>query len=112
LEQGHLLGLDNQRNGNGIPPFPSLEESAGGGLLSNPHLQEKPRLFTIGYSRAPVREIHPKIEALKRLHFTEEGRALRVARSLEALAQPNPIRLPREEWIWVAEALDAEEEYE
>jgi len=44
-----------------------------------------------------------KLEALKKKHFTPEGKAERVAKSLAALHQDQPIRLCPEEWKRVVE---------
>lgn len=52
-----------------------------------------------------------KLERLKRQQFTVEGKTERVARSLAALSQPQPIRLSPQEWRSVAEDPDLENQF-
>ena len=51
-----------------------------------------------------------RLEELKRKHFTPEGKAERVARSLAALQGLTPIPLTREQWKIIAEDADVEEQ--
>jgi hypothetical protein len=52
-----------------------------------------------------------KLEQLKRVRFTPETKAERVARSLAALDQVEPIHLTPSEWRFVAEDPDIEDQY-
>jgi len=53
-------------------------------------------------------EVSPvsKLEALKRERFRQEGKAERIARSLAALNQSEPIELSLEEWRIITEDPD------
>ena len=52
-----------------------------------------------------------KLEALKRAHFTPEGKAERIAKARAALYEEESIRLSPQAWKWVAEDPDIEEEF-
>lgn len=51
------------------------------------------------------------LEELIRKHFPPSGKADRVARGLAALHQEERIKLSREEWKWVAEDPDLEDQF-
>lgn len=53
----------------------------------------------------------PPLEELIRQRFPAEGKAERVARALAALQQEAPIHLTPEQWKWVAEDPDLEDEF-
>lgn len=91
-----------------------------GGLLGNGALQsasmaksEWTALYAFAPSKAaPVvsvtEKVSPvsKLEALKRERFRQEGKAERIARSLAALNQSEPIELSLEEWRLITEDPD------
>jgi hypothetical protein len=52
-----------------------------------------------------------RLEALVMQRFTPEGKAARVAKALAALYQEEPIKLSPEEWKWVAEDADLEDQH-
>ncbi len=52
-----------------------------------------------------------RLEGLVRQRFTPEGKAERVAKALAALYQEEPIKLSPEEWKWVAEDADLEDQF-
>ena len=52
-----------------------------------------------------------RLEALVKQRFTPEGKAARVAKALAALYQEEPIKLSPEEWKWVAEDADLEDQH-
>ncbi|HWN98006.1 MAG TPA: hypothetical protein VNS63_01915 [Blastocatellia bacterium] len=94
---------------------------SGGGLLGNGELQSvssgKSARATIDRIRAsneaPLTRVvkedatpMSKLEILKRERFRPEGKAERIARSLAALNQPEPIELSLEEWQLVTEDPD------
>ena len=94
---------------------------SGGGLLGNGALQSASMAknewtslsgFTSS-KKAPVvsvvaEEVSPvsKLEALKRERFRPEGKAERIAKSLAALNQSEPIELSLEEWRLITEDPD------
>lgn len=51
-----------------------------------------------------------RLEELVKQRFTPEGKAERVAKALAALYQEEPIGLSPEEWKWVAEEADLEDQ--
>ncbi len=53
-----------------------------------------------------------KLEILKKEHFTPAGREERIARARQALEQQEAIHLRPEEWKWVAEDPDLEEQFQ
>lgn len=53
----------------------------------------------------------PDLEALKRKHFTPEGKAERIARAMAAARQLPIIRVSRELAIWAAESPDLEDDF-
>jgi hypothetical protein len=53
----------------------------------------------------------PRLEELIRKRFPPEGKAERVARGLAALRQEEKIKLTPEEWKWVAEDPDLEDQF-
>ncbi len=76
---------------------------ASGGFLANESIQSHAAI------RGNVRWFFmspplSKLERLKMERFTPEGRAERIAKSLAALGQVQPIQLSREQWKAVAEA--------
>jgi hypothetical protein len=93
-----------------LPPWPRPYDTS---FLDNRFLQLGP---SVPGSRVDAEEreprARPRIEDLKRRHFGPEGREERTRKSLAAIGQPNPICLTREQWIWIAEALDSEDEFE
>ncbi len=52
----------------------------------------------------------PRLEELIRGHFRPEGKEERIARASAALNQDEPIRLTPEQWKWVAEDPDLEDQ--
>jgi hypothetical protein len=93
----------------------------GGGLLGNGALQSASMAkneWTALYGFAPSKnapavsvvteEVSPasKLEALKRERFRPEGKAERIATSLAALNQSEPIELSLEEWRLITEDPD------
>jgi len=52
-----------------------------------------------------------RLEELVRQRFPAEGKAERIARALARLQQEAPIHLTPEEWKWVAEDPDLEDEF-
>ena len=54
--------------------------------------------------------VSPALEELIRKRFPPEGKAERVARGLAALHQEERIKLTPEEWKWVAEDPDLEDQ--
>ena len=56
-------------------------------------------------------KLPPRLEELVRKRFPPEGKAERVARGLAALHQDEKIKLTPEEWKWVAEDPDLEDEF-
>lgn len=52
-----------------------------------------------------------KLEAMIKQRFTPEGKAERVARSLAALNQATPIKLPPGEWVRIVEDSDMEDQF-
>jgi len=63
-----------------------------------------------------AREISPqkrsaRLEELIRIHFPPEEKEERIARALEALNQDEPIRLTPEQWKWVAEDPELEDQF-
>ena len=104
-----------------VSPAPDIDL---GGLLGNGTIQSISRSITMrpllieGIEPPPSHRRRPapvpapsRLEALKRQRFTREGKAERVARSLSALNQRAPTRLTPEEWRWVAEDPDIEEQF-
>jgi hypothetical protein len=51
------------------------------------------------------------LEELIRQRFPAEGKAERIARALAGLQQEAPIHLTPEQWKWVAEDPDLEDEF-
>ncbi|HKP13191.1 MAG TPA: hypothetical protein VJZ91_13820 [Blastocatellia bacterium] len=51
------------------------------------------------------------LEELKKWRFTPEGRDERIARSLAALNRPASIRLSPDQWKFVAEDADIEDQF-
>ena len=51
------------------------------------------------------------LEELVRQHFSPEGKPERISRALAALYQQEPIHLQAEEWKWVAENADLEDQF-
>lgn len=82
------------------------------GLLYNPEIQRSGSgRFT--WPRNPrMNPAIPKIEILKEQFFTKEGEADRIAKSLKALSQHNPIQLSAGEWDMVMGLSDVEDEFE
>jgi len=90
---------------NGHPWTPVAHRSEGvlGQEFLSSALRFGPRrVFTLGRSR---------LEELKRRRFTPEGKAERVARALAALYQEESIKLSPEEWRWIAEDPDLEDQF-
>lgn len=52
----------------------------------------------------------PSLEDLVRARFAPEGKAERVTRALRALDEDVPIKLTSEQWKWVAEDPDVEDQ--
>jgi len=52
-----------------------------------------------------------RLEELVKQRFAPEGKAARVAKALAALYQEEPIKLSPEEWKWVAEDADLEDQH-
>jgi hypothetical protein len=50
------------------------------------------------------------LQELVRQRFSPEGKAERVAKALAALHQEQPIKLSPEQWKWVAEDADLEDQ--
>lgn len=90
---------------------PDAALASGGASLGDIGLQV-PRGPLLLSDRPRMQNVVPKIEFLKKRHFTDQGREARIAKSLAALEQPNPIQLTREQWIWIAETLDSEDDFE
>jgi hypothetical protein len=99
-----------------------VHDAQAGGLLGNNAVQSAARSIDLPQ---PIREridavgprprrslARSKLEALKRRRFTPEGKAERVARSLAALHQKVSIQLTPEEWRWIAEDPDVEDQFE
>ena len=53
----------------------------------------------------------PRLEELIRQRFPAEGKAERIARALAALYQDAPVHLSPEQWNWIAEDPDLEDEF-
>lgn len=66
------------------------------------------RVITSLKEDAPRRD---EMAALLRQHFNPETKAERVARSLAALNEPSSIRLTPEEWRWIAEDPDLDDQF-
>ena len=97
------FGIEKQT----APPVPVFSATGGGLGLGNSDLQ-----FNTGSilqrrieSRQPT-----KLEVLKRMHFSQTGRAERIAKSLAALNQPESLKLTSEEWHFFAEDEDLEDQ--
>lgn len=90
-------------------PTVNVGSTQGGWTLGNPSIQLISERTII--SQAP-RGVLPtaKLEALKRQHFTPEGRIERIARSLAALDQAETLRLTPTEWRIIAEDPDLEDQ--
>jgi len=58
-----------------------------------------------------VPKLSPHLEEPIQKRFPPEGKAERVARGLAALHQEERIKLTPEEWKWVAEDPDLEDEF-
>jgi uncharacterized membrane protein len=52
-----------------------------------------------------------RLEELIKQRFPAEGKAERVAKALVALHQEEPIKLRAEEWKWVAEDVELEDQF-
>ncbi len=52
-----------------------------------------------------------RLEEMVKQRFTPDGKAERVAKALAALYQEEPIKLSPEEWKWVAEDPDLEDQH-
>ncbi len=52
-----------------------------------------------------------RLEELIKQRFTPEGKEERVAKALAALYQEEPIHLSREEWKWMAEDAELEDQF-
>ncbi|HMD95949.1 MAG TPA: hypothetical protein VKM93_01270 [Terriglobia bacterium] len=52
-----------------------------------------------------------RLEELIKQRFPAEGKADRVAKALAALHQEEPIKLRPEEWKWVAEDVELEDQF-
>jgi len=52
-----------------------------------------------------------RLEELIKQRFPAEGKAERVAKALAALHQEEPIKLRPEEWKWVAEDVELEDQF-
>lgn len=53
----------------------------------------------------------PRLEELIRNQFPPEGKAERIARGLAALSQDSGIHLTPQQWKWVAEDPDLEDQF-
>jgi hypothetical protein len=53
----------------------------------------------------------PRLQELIRKRFPAEGKAERIAKGLAALHQEEKIKLSPEEWKWVAEDPDLEDQF-
>jgi len=53
----------------------------------------------------------PRLEELIRQRFPGEGKAERIARAVAALQQDPPIHLTPEQWKWIAEDPDLEDQF-
>ncbi len=108
---GTLLGDKNQIPITNVPPRLRPRSSEVGGLLANYEMQVTGTVRDYPVSRLASKRPLTKLEELKARHFTLAGKAKRVAKSLAALQQPGTIQLSPEEWRWVAENADIEEQY-
>ena len=103
--------------------FLVLAPGTSGGLLGNkeiqmtqvhrfremtPSVDDRNSRYDIAVTRAGPTE---KLRRLKSTKFSPEGREGRIARSLAALRQPITIHLKPEEWSWIADELDIEDQY-
>ena len=118
MYQQETFGNEAQR-----PPFlglglPVSGEAHGGGLLGNKAVQSATNpssdynVLTHRGSQPSVPRVGSNLLALKTERFPVKGRAERVARSLAALAESDEvvIRLTPEEWNWIAEDPDLEDD--
>jgi predicted HTH domain antitoxin len=73
--------------------------------------EEDERVERIIASLDPAAPRRDEMAALIRQHFNPETKAERVARSLAALNEPSSIQLTPEEWRWIAEDPDLEDQF-
>lgn len=116
----------NLASGSQIPSFlrgraSSLQEVSRYGVLGNLAAQSVSGSFVsggrvtniVGAPHAMPSQISPsaKLEVLIRERFSPEGKTERVAKSLAALNQEGSIVLTPQEWRFIAEDVDVEDQF-
>ena len=89
-------------------PVPYVHATQGGLTLGNNSIQ----FFARDIALLAPQPLAPtaKLEALKRRHFTPQGKFERMVRSLAALHQPETLQLTRQEWRFFSEDPDLEDQ--
>lgn len=82
------------------------------GLLGNRNMQESWVLNRISDLLSASNGPSSKLEELKARTFTLTGREERIARSLAALTRPSAIQLSEQDWEWLDENADLEDDLE
>lgn len=105
-----ILGAASQEPVAQIPPGARFGQLHRGSFLGNVFIQTVSlhNRFSIS-TRSSV--AGSKLDRLKRQRFTAEGRTERIAKSLDALHQPQPIQLSREQWKALVDDADAEDQF-
>jgi len=85
---------------------------SSGGLLGNYATQLLGTSWELIFLMSPPGTPLSRLEELKARKFTTANRGERVARSLAALQQPGAIRLSEEDWRWLDEHSQIEDELE
>ena len=79
--------------------------------LSEQEFAQYASSFGIAFDLQEPQTPSERLEALIKQRFTPEGKAERVARSLAALNQATPIKLPPGEWVRIMEDSDMEDQF-